>query len=49
MMINLTLAKLESDNQRRLGSAVSSSIIVHCFAVLGFGSPVFFQRFQKLL
>jgi len=40
------LAKLESDNQRRLGSAISLPLFV-ILGILGFGSPVFFSAISE--
>ena len=40
------MAKLESDNQRRLGSAVSLPLFI-LFGILGFGSPVFFSTISE--
>ncbi|MAH26157.1 MAG: hypothetical protein CMI19_04300 [Opitutae bacterium] len=41
------MAKLESDNQRRLGSAISLPLFV-IFGILGFGSPVFFSSISEV-
>ena len=40
------MAKLETDNQRRLGSAVSLPLLI-VFGILGFGSPVFFSSVSE--
>ena len=40
------MAKLESDNQRRLGSAVSLPVFI-VLGILGFGSPVFFSAISE--
>ena len=40
------MAKLESDNQRRLGSAVSLPLFI-VLGILGFGSPVFFSAISE--
>jgi len=40
------LAKLESDNQRRLGSAISLPLFI-VLGILGFGSPVFFSAVSE--
>ena len=40
------MAKLESDNQRRLGSAVSLPLFI-VFGILGLGSPVFFSAISE--
>ena len=40
------MAKLETDNQRRLGSAVSLPLFI-LFGILGFGSPVFFSSVSE--
>ena len=40
------LAKLESNNQRRLGSVISLPICL-VLAILGFGSPVFFSAISE--
>ena len=40
------MAKLESDNQRRLGSAISLPFFV-IIGILGFGSPVFFSAISE--
>ena len=40
------LAKLESNNQRRLGSVISLPICI-VLAILGFGSPVFFSAISE--
>ena len=40
------MAKLESDNQRRLGSAVSLPLFI-ILGILGFGSPVFFSAISE--
>ncbi len=40
------MAKLESDNQRRLGSAISLPLFI-VLGILGFGSPVFFSAVSE--
>ena len=40
------MAKLESDNQRRLGSALSLPLFI-VLGILGFGSPVFFSAVSE--
>ena len=40
------MTKLESENQRRFGSLISLPLFV-LFAVLGFGSPVFFSAISQ--
>ena len=40
------MAKLESDNQRRLGSAISLPFFI-IIGILGFGSPVFFSAISE--
>ena len=45
-ILQIILAKLESDNQRRLGSAISLPFFV-ILGILGFGSPVFFSAISE--